>query len=367
MCGIFGTKSYKKLIKKYNKQRTRGYQGFGVLNVTKSGKIEIYRQTEEQDFIKDLTKIKDKGGKFCFVHHRFPTSTKNLKSQTHPIKVTDKKFEFDYYLMHNGVISNTNELKAKHDKLGIEYSSLLTYKTTMSSFMGKSTWYEYKWNDSNSLAVELARLIENQTEDLDTVKGTFAFIMVQVNKKTGKFHKVFVGRNSGNPLMIDDFGSFGSEIGTSTIIPGKLFELNVKNMELKEVKEFFDYYKPTIGFKTSNSYYSGGYKNRNTSPTTTFSKNDDDYIPTSQELDDKVTETIAQEKRMWQNYEDTIEDMKAYDDDIGDNRKLKEKINQLLDEYVTDGNIKHFINAQDLFDALEYTGKGDIENSNKNF
>ena len=144
----------------------------------------------------------------------------------------------------------------------------MTYKTVISSFVGKSTSFDYDWNDSNSLAVELARFLEGQTKDLQSVKGSFAFIVIQATKQ-GKLSKVFLGRNNGNPLMIDEFGSFGSEIGTSEIVAGKIFELNLQNMGLVEFKTFTDNYEKksyNIGFRSNystdwtddyNDYYKG--------------------------------------------------------------------------------------------------------------
>jgi len=350
MCGIFGTKSYKKLIKKYNKQRARGSEGFGILNVAKNGKVEVIRETDEQKFINQLSKLKDKGGKFCFVHHRFPTSTKNYKSQTHPIKVENKSLEFDYYVLHNGVISNTNELKDHHDKLKFDYSTLLTYKTVMSSFVGKSTSFDYDWNDSNSLAIELARFLEGQIKDLTSVKGSFAFIVIQTTKK-GVLNKVFVGRNSGNPLMIDEFGSFGSEIGTSEIVAGKIFELNISNMGLVEVKQFTDNYEKksySIGFRTSGMYNSKDWV--------------DDYNDyykgytgeTAAEKDEKMLDEVTDDSLVWQNYEEMIEDLEEYKDELGKNKEIKNKINTLLDEYVCGGDLKLYKQAEDLMWELEY-------------
>jgi len=42
-------------------------------------------------------------------HHRYPTSTKNLINQTHPIQVSNELLEHDYLVIHNGVITNDAE------------------------------------------------------------------------------------------------------------------------------------------------------------------------------------------------------------------------------------------------------------------
>lgn len=354
MCGIFGTNKYNKLIKKYNKQRSRGSEGFGVLNINNTGKVEIFRETEEKKFIELLGKLKEKKGKFCFVHHRYPTSTKNYKSQTHPILVSSELLDFDYYVMHNGVISNTDDLKEKHDKLGFDYSTLLTYETKMTSFMGKSKTISYDWNDSNSLAVELARFIENDIDDLDSVKGSFAFIVVQVDKKSKKHMKTFVGRNSGNPLKIDDVGSFGSEIGTSEIVAGSVFELNLNNMGLVEHRAFTDNYTYKSFGYSSGSYggmYGGGY--------------DDDItsykLPSKQVISQKE---IEKENGMWENYEIFQEELEYYPDSEH-NTPLKKKVAHLLDDYVCSGKDETAQEIEYLLMQLESTG--DIMESNKDF
>ena len=56
-----------------------------------------------------------------------------------------------------------------------------------------------EYNDSECLAIELARFNEGLSSDIDTI-GSVAFIMLQVEKKTQKPVSLHYGRNSGNPL-----------------------------------------------------------------------------------------------------------------------------------------------------------------------
>lgn len=251
MCGIFGTRRYKKLLKKYNQQRMRGHEGFGIINVSLEDKISILRACKEVDFLKQLKEVSSSGGRAVFVHHRWPTSTDNYVSQTHPIKVKHKSLEHTYYFMHNGVIRNDSYLKGEHDKLGFEYDTLMTkaihFKSKYEDFIEK---VEYDWNDSNALAVEVARFIEGKVEDLKQVTGDFAFICIQANK--GKFVKAFIGRNSGRPLKTDSMATFGSELGSIDINPGILFDLDLDTFQTTEVKKFTDTCAPS-------KYNWGGY------------------------------------------------------------------------------------------------------------
>jgi hypothetical protein len=39
------------------------------------------------------------------------------------MKVSNKMLKFDYYVVHNGMISNDEELKKEHEKLGFAYTT----------------------------------------------------------------------------------------------------------------------------------------------------------------------------------------------------------------------------------------------------
>jgi hypothetical protein len=76
------------------------------------------------------------------------------------------------------------------------------YDTELShGYKTRGGYYEESvaWNDSEALAVDLARFVE--TGEPVLARGPAAYMMVQVNKKTGRVRVMF-GRNSGNPLHL---------------------------------------------------------------------------------------------------------------------------------------------------------------------
>ena len=256
MCGIFATKKNGKIVEYYKSQKARGSEGFGVITIAKNKTFNLRRWTKETEFLTGLAEIEKEGNIFTLVHHRFPTSSKNWISQTHPIKV--KYNGFVYFIMHNGVISNDEDLKKEHDKLGIEYDTLIT--TTVETNMSK--WQTLEWNDSNALAIEICRFIEGEVDDLKQVRGSYAFFVVKTDGET--VVDVFAGRNSGNPIKIND-KSMGSTIGHKDLETGVLFKLEyAKDLIFTPVKNFTDNYSsPSYSTYGYNSYYDSkdyGYK-----------------------------------------------------------------------------------------------------------
>lgn len=194
MCGIIGFADPKNPVNElvanqYEDQHSRGDKGFGIINIEDDGSYVVNRATEGAKFMYDLYK---KESKCMIVHHRWPTSSPNYLSQTHPIVVDNKSLKHKYLVIHNGCVSNTYELKKEHEKLGFTY-------TTAETFITKSSWEQEKFNDSESLAIEVARFIEKQTDKID-ILGSAAFIAVQIDKKKDKVINLFWGRNAGNPL-----------------------------------------------------------------------------------------------------------------------------------------------------------------------
>lgn len=211
MCGIIGVISKnnrrvgKDVLAKYEIQKSRGREGFGYCAFDKKF-IRVERSEDEQGIMR---KLKHDNSPLVVFHHRFPTSTINVEECTHPIYVSNEELDFNYYVVHNGVLRNEDELKPKHEKLGYVYNTELHY-SSKSSYKSHITGQEYKsevkdsveFNDSESLAIELARYLDGMTHKIDCV-GTIAFICLQTTKE-GKFVKLHYGHNSGNPLMIEE-------------------------------------------------------------------------------------------------------------------------------------------------------------------
>jgi len=250
MCGIIGAFHQKnkdnvnqEVVDIFEEQCDRGMKGFGVVGINGHSKPVILRSTEPAKFMFDLHK---KGYNMMLVHHRTPTSTPNYLQQTHPILVSHEELKSDFLIVHNGIISNDIELEETHYKLGYGYT---TYYQESES--------KYKFNDSESLAIEVARFIESKSKEIGTL-GSAAFIALEMDKETEKVIQVHFGRNDRNPLNLAATKGrilLSSEGKGSEVKPFMLYSFEPKgDMKLKKRKMPFK--KPAA---ITNSYLSGDY------------------------------------------------------------------------------------------------------------
>jgi len=261
MCGIVHVRKAdnikKSVVKRYNRQHMRGSEGFGYVAL-KGGVIVDYQRTQkEKEIIKKLEAIE---ADEVIFHHRFPTSTPNVAECAHPIEVKHKSLMYRYYLVHNGHIGNAGTLKKEHEKLGFEYQTAITtkYETKHQTYLG-----DERFNDSESLGIELARFIEGKSLKIDTI-GDVAFILLQADGK--KARKLFYGSNGGNPLTKetrDGFFSLTSE-GGGLIKSNVLYEYDylTDSTTSKEVVLGDDRtrsYGYGLGFTTNYPYRSKEY------------------------------------------------------------------------------------------------------------
>lgn len=204
MCGIVyikrkdGRPAYKSVLKRYRKQSGRGQEGFGYVAI-KDDKVVSYKRTTTEKEIVDLM-VKEDAPEILF-HHRFPTSTPNLEESAHPILVENQKLTHQYFVAHNGVIRNHDDLHKEHVAMGLKYTTEI-----ISGFLSISTGKYYrgniiKYNDSESLAIEIALALDGQKNKIST-EGSAAVIGIQTigDKVTNRFFF----RNSGNPLSYQE-------------------------------------------------------------------------------------------------------------------------------------------------------------------
>lgn len=201
MCGIAYVytakgRASKLAFQRYIQQKKRGSEGYGAVCVSHRIVNKVYR-SEQEEGIKSI--LGNKSDMILF-HHRRPTSTPNFEECTHPIFVSNELLEYDYYVTHNGVISNALELKTRFNKLGFNYLTEVeeVYKTRNNKTY---TTKIIKFNDSESLAIDLAIAIEEGKKSLDS-KGTIAFVAMQVNKESKVVENIFYGRNLNSPLVV---------------------------------------------------------------------------------------------------------------------------------------------------------------------
>jgi len=307
------------IMNQYEDQLGRGTQGFGIIFMDEENNIILKRATEPIKFLLDLnltpaTKI--------IAHHRTPTSTDNKMDQTHPILVDNDSLKFTYLITHNGVIRNSDELRKKHNELGYIYTTDT-----------KNTYLRDVFNDSESIAIETARFIEKQSNEI-AAEGSMVVIALQINKKTGKAEKIFFFRNGGVLNMSKSRGKLrlssegeGSEIEENVMYACELDE------EMKLLKRTVTYkikepikstYQGNMGFNTEknteiirsveNNW--GRNKNYNTR-STNIEKTLDERTPADEESDITIN---AEEESGLDGYLD----------------KEKEEIGDIVGDFCTD-------------------------------
>lgn len=237
MCGIIGAfndnKNQKENVNEWvidtlQNQIDRGEKGFGIIFIDKSLKVIIKRACE---LTKTMLDLYMNNAKMIILHHRNPTSSANKLSQTHPILVENKSLKYKYYVVHNGIVSNDEDVKKAHKQLGFEY-------TTEYEKRWFSANSDIKFNDSECIAIELARYIEKKTDTMAII-GSAAFIGLQVDKKTNKALNVYFGRNNGCPLNLAASRGkirLSSEGQGTAITENFLYSFNLKDFKIKKRK-----------------------------------------------------------------------------------------------------------------------------------
>lgn len=227
MCGLIfvarndGISANGMVAKRYNNQKSRGSEGFGYVSI-KQGKLADYQRSETAKEIESVL-TKDTSSAILF-HHRMPTSTINHKDASHPILVSRKEWTHDYYVAHNGIISNSDEMKLQHEAQGFKYTTEIVKKT----FTLTAWWRNESFNDSEALAVELAKAIETGMDNI-TIDGSIAVLVLQVEKES-KNAVLFYGRNGGNPLVVErakNFLAVKSEGSGESIVVDMLYSINL--------------------------------------------------------------------------------------------------------------------------------------------
>lgn len=235
MCGIVYSKLFhtgtvnNKVLKRYMAQRSRGIDGFGfylpqtdrLVHNTKEGRIKRL--------------VKRYPASEILFHHRYPTSTDNVRSSCHPFS-TKNNFKHNYIGVHNGILSNDDDLKKAHYKLGYRYVS----------DDGQ------RYNDSEALLYDIALYLEGKQDKLNAT-GSIAFIVIQ--RKNGKPSNLYFGRNFGSPLVMqkNKHGITLSSEGSGELIDtDTLYRFNYRSKKL----HISELEIPQTRYDYSNSQYS---------------------------------------------------------------------------------------------------------------
>lgn len=364
MCGIiaaFNTDAAKNkkekefvnewVISQFEDQKNRGTQGFGIVAIEEDSTYKIFRATEGYKFMYD---IHENPVYKMLMHHRIPTSTENKMKQTHPILVSNKRLAHDYLVVHNGVIRNSEELREEHMKHGFIYTTDVDEGSV-----------RMKFNDSESLAIEIALYIENHKKELDT-EGSAAFIALQIEKKTQKVETLYFGRNDGSPLnLAKTRGSLrissegpGDEVTPNTLYFCKLdneMSLSKRALHFKIVKREYAAYTPPYSYHSTH-HTSLGFDTR-----TKEEKEEDDKYWKGQSK--KTEERERANRKLWE--EDDKEYIYSSQEDFERNfdeglevqevenkvEETKENVEELIDEFLTELSYCDY----DKIDTMEYS------------
>lgn len=223
MCGIvtafskLGQSVNTIVVDQFQDQHHRGKEGYGAAMLLNGADnktfVDIKRATTEAKILVDI--YMNPSSAILF-HHRLPTSSANLRSQTHPIFVSNDLFTHDYFIVHNGVIQNADALKVGHEKDGFQYTTALPGTTK-------------NFNDSESLAIEIALMIEGHNDKIHTI-GSAAFVGFKINKVTRELVDIIYGRNYQNPIKVfesDKILLLSSEGYGTDVEAHQLFTYNV--------------------------------------------------------------------------------------------------------------------------------------------
>lgn len=293
MCGIIAAFSLKEqvndfVLNQYEDQHSRGTEGFGAVFIKDDGTYIVKRATEPVKALIDLNLIESK---MIMFHHRFPTSSENKVNQTHPLFISNKTLKHDYLVIHNGVIYNDKELNTMHEGIGFSYRTKYTEETVLK---------KDKFNDSESLAIEIARYLDGETTEMD-VRGSAAFVCLQIDKATKKVIKAMYGTNGGSPLKahISPGKVLLSSVGIGTAVEkDTLHTINMKTLKVEHKPMVFKketisqtkwegYDEPEYPLETRKEFMSKKVDNK-IAYTEGYDKNYADIIEEGQEEIEKV-------------------------------------------------------------------------------
>lgn len=242
MCGLIGLISKKgrpvgqQVFQLYNNQSSRGKEGFGYIAIDSNWKMKhVIRSRFENGIREALNKEK---AEIILFHHRMPTSTKNTIGTTHPIKVVNKELKHDYYVAHNGVISNKDSMKSKHERMGYQYVTEFTEKTIAEYANGETeelSGTTSSFNDSESLAIDIARHLDGLDDEIHAM-GAAAFWAIKLKKGTNQVLSIFYGKNQGRELKTTrnkKYFGFASSTGQE-IEDMKIFSYDAGDPQLYE-------------------------------------------------------------------------------------------------------------------------------------
>ena len=123
MCGIVGylgkREAYPILIKGLRRLEYRGYDSAGVAMIGKDGQLNVYKAKGKVDNLTEYCNDKDVSGSIGIAHTRWATHGEPSARNAHPHYSESKNLA----IIHNGIIENYADIKAKLQAKGISFQS----------------------------------------------------------------------------------------------------------------------------------------------------------------------------------------------------------------------------------------------------
>lgn len=341
MCGIVyahdleGNPVNNLVLNQFDAQRTRGTEGFGLFD---GKKRHLVRAAKEEKILKWFTKF---DSNMILFHHRYPTSTINVKRAAHPFTTKNYFGDTQYVLVHNGSVKNAKELRREHEEMGIEYYSVLQDGT---------------FNDSEALLWDIALTLEGKQKEMKAYGG-IAFICMKLTND--EVDKLYFARNYNplNMLRTKESIVLSSEGEGDAITPHTLYTYNYSLNRL--TKKEFDIASYAENYSSGYSSKYGGYNAYGAPYLSTYNDNyDDDWDSYNEWWNNRIAGDTARrtvEKNMLQ-LAGVIEDdgRPDFDDDLSNDDIVleftEEEAKNVIYTYDMDGAVNgYYLNVDDYF------------------
>ncbi|MBU2590623.1 MAG: class II glutamine amidotransferase, partial [Nitrospinae bacterium] len=195
MCGISGIAGLSNISRvltdSIRQLEYRGYDSCGIAVINEDGKIEVKKNIGAVDHVSTQEDFASLKGTVGIAHTRWATHGEVTRENTHPHTCCKSEFT----LVHNGIISNYNQLKEMLTAKGHKFIS-----QTDTEAIVHLVEEEYKKTKDAEKAF---------TNALQKVDGTFAVVMLTVHEPD----KIFCAKNE-SPLILgigDESNYIGSD------------------------------------------------------------------------------------------------------------------------------------------------------------
>ncbi len=192
MCGISGVAGFKNigipLLDSIRHLEYRGYDSCGIAILGSHG-IEVRKNIGSVDEVNERERLSEPDGKLGIAHTRWATHGGVTKENTHP----HLSCKGDFALVHNGIISNYQELKKELIKEGHKFHS--ETDTEVIVHLVEKYFKLSKNAESSSGSVQVVE--KAFIKAIKRLEGTYAVAMITIYEKD----KIFCAKKE-SPLVI---------------------------------------------------------------------------------------------------------------------------------------------------------------------